>query len=234
MRRSAPPGPLAHGVVGPNGLRPATAVAVAVVAATVILLGGCASSTPTSTASAAASSAPAAPRASGTPVPAGSASPPATGSGAIGVDADLLGLLPTDVAGVPLTGDPATAADIAADPILTDAVVGVAVATAFGPLSSDAVGDYVVVTLARLREGVFDETFFRDWRDTFDAAVCAQAGGVDGHAEADIEGHATFIATCAGGVRTYHTHLAASDVIVSMQALGEGRYGERVVAGLTE
>jgi hypothetical protein len=152
----------------------------------------------------------------------------------IAVDDTLLGLLPTDVAGIPLSADPATAAEIAADRTLAGSVVALAVATGFAPPPSDTTGDYVVVTLARLEPGVFDDTFFRDWRDSFDQAVCAQAGGVGGHAEADIEGHRTFIATCAGGVRTYHVHLASSDVIVSLQAAGEGRFGELVVGGLTE
>ena len=90
------------------------------------------------------------------------------------------------------------------------------------------------MTVARLKPGTFDELFFRGWRDTFDAAVCEQAGGVSGHAESDIAGHHTHIGTCAGGVHTYHVHLPASDVIVSMQGTGEGRFGEHVVAGLTE
>lgn len=153
---------------------------------------------------------------------------------AITVDDTLLELLPNDVGGVPLTGDPATAAEIAVDPSLTGFVAAVAVAAAFAPAPSGLVGDYVVVTLARLEPGVFDDAFFRDWRDTFDGAVCAQAGGVAGHAEAGIAAHRTYITTCAGGVRTYHVHLASSGVIVSMQAMGDGRFGERVVEGLTE
>ena len=49
-----------------------------------------------------------------------------------------------------------------------------------------------------------------------------------------IGGRTAFICTCAGGVRTYHTRLEGPDRIVSLQALGEGRYGERILAGLTE
>ena len=153
---------------------------------------------------------------------------------AIAVDDTLVELLPNDVGGVPLTGDPATAAEIAVDPSLIGFVAAVAVAAAFAPAPTEGVGDYVVVTLARLEPGVFDDAFFRDWRDTFDDAVCAQAGGVAGHAEAEIAAHRTYITTCAGGVRTYHVHLDSSDVIVSMQAVGDGRFGERVVEGLTE
>jgi len=150
------------------------------------------------------------------------------------VDDRLLLLLPSEVAGVPLNADPETAAQIAADPALAGSIASVAVAAAFGPMATDTTPDYVVVTLNRLEPGAFDDAFFRDWRTTFDEAVCGQAGGVVRHAEAEIEEHQTFIGSCAGGVRTYHTYLPASGVILSMQALGDGRFGERVVAGLTE
>ena len=105
-----------------------------------------------------------------------------------------------------------TAAQIAADPGLPGSVTAVAVATAFGPPPSDSAADYVVVTLARLRPGVFNVAFFRGWRDSFDAAVCGQAGGIDRRAEVEIEGHQTFIATCAGGVRTMADSSAAARV----------------------
>jgi hypothetical protein len=92
----------------------------------------------------------------------------------------------------------------------------------------------VVVTVARVKPGVFSDLFFRGWRDTFDSAVCEQAGGIDGNAEADIAGRHTFIGTCAGGVHTYHVHVPGRDAIISMQGAGPGRFGERVVEGLTE
>jgi hypothetical protein len=186
------------------------------------------------------------PRPSPTPAPESTAAPiptvapPTTstgspaGSSGLVVDPSLLDLLPPDVNGVPLDPDPDTAAEIAADGSIGLFVSAVALAAAFGPIATDTAADYVVVTAARLKPGTFDELFFRGWRDTFDAAVCEQAGGVSGHAESDISGHHTYIGTCAGGVHTYHVHLPASDVIVSMQGTGEGRYGERVVAGLTE
>lgn len=150
------------------------------------------------------------------------------------VDSALLDLLPDAVVGVPLTPDPATAADLAAEGAIAPFVESIAVAAAFGPAASDAIGDYVVVTVARLRPDTFGDIFYRGWRDTFDAAVCEQSGGVSGHAEAAIGDHPTFIGTCVGGVRTYHVHLPDRNVIVSMQAVGDRRFGERVVGGLTE
>lgn len=170
-----------------------------------------------------------------TPIPTVAPSPVGTdGSSGVVVDPTLLDLLPGDIDGVPLNPDPETAAGIAAEGSIAPFVSAIALATAFGPLATDTSGDYVVVTVARLRPGTFGDLFFRGWRDTFDDAVCGQAGGVDGHAETDIGAHHTFIGTCSGGVHTYHVHLPSRDVIVSMQGLGERRFAELVVAGLTE
>ena len=167
------------------------------------------------------------PTATSTPAPAASGTP------GVAVDPSLLDLIPDTVAGVPVQEDEATAADIAAEGSIAPFVSALAVAAAFGPQPSDALPDYVVVTVARLKPGLFGDLFFRGWRDTFDAAVCEQAGGVDGHAEAEIGGRQTFIGTCAGGVHTYHVYLHDQDVIVSLQGAGDGRFGERVIEGLT-
>ena len=175
-----------------------------------------------------------APEPPSTPTPTVAPATASAGVSGVMVDPSLLDLLPPDVNGVPMNPDSETAAEIAADGSIGLFVSAIALAAAFGPIATDTAADYVVVTVARLKPGTFDELFFRGWRDTFDAAVCEQAGGVSGHAESDISGHHTHIGTCAGGVHTYHVHLPASDVIVSMQGTGEGRYGERVVAGLTE
>jgi hypothetical protein len=130
--------------------------------------------------------------------------------------------------------DPATAAEIAGEGSIAPFVSALALATAFGSVATNGASDYVVVTVARLRPNTFSDLFFRRWRDTFDAAVCEQAGGVAGSAEADINGRHTFIGTCAGGVHSYHVHLETGDLIVSMQGSGPGRFGERIVEGLTE
>jgi hypothetical protein len=163
-----------------------------------------------------------------------SESPGPISSTGIAVDPALLDLLPVSVAGVPLRSDDVGAQQLAGEPSIAPFVSSLAIASAFGPLASDTVGDYVVVTVARLKPGLFGDLFYRGWRDTFDSAVCEQAGGVDGHAEAEIGGRQTYIGTCAGGVHTYHVHLPGQDVIVSMQGAGDGRFGERVVEGLNE
>lgn len=168
-----------------------------------------------------------------TATPTSTLGPTASATAAVVVDPSLLDLIPDTVAGVPVQEDEATAAQIAGEPSIAPFVSAIAVAAAFGPPSTDAITDYVVVTVARLKPGRFGDLFFRGWRDTFDAAVCGQAGDVDGHAEAEIGGRQTFIGTCSGGVHTYHVYLPDQDVIVSLQGAGDGRFGERVIEGVT-
>lgn len=159
------------------------------------------------------------------PAPTGSAGSPV---GAVAVDATLLDLLPSEVADAARVVDATTAAEIAADPVLGADVEALAVA-----LYASA-QDYAVVTVTRFRPGVLTDEYYRDWRDSFDEGVCAQAGGVDGHAQALIGSRLVNIGTCAGGVRTYHLRLAEPDRIISLQALGDLRYGELIMAGVTE
>jgi hypothetical protein len=164
---------------------------------------------------------------------AASATPEPTGPPAIAVDPSLLDLLPPDITGVRLEPDAETAAEIATDPSLAAALQSIAVAAAFAPQASDTLTDYAVATVVRLRPGVFDDAWFRDWRDSFDEGVCGQAGGVSGHAEATIDGRPVFIGTCAGDVHTWHVYLPRQDVVVSTQGIGDGRFGERIIDGIT-
>ena len=164
---------------------------------------------------------------------------PSTAAGVVVADPTLLDLLPAEVAGVPLVSDMESATDIAAqttaEGLITPFVSAIAIARAFAPQATDTATDYVVVTVARLRRAAFLDLVYDEWRRTFDAAVCEQAGGVVGvTAETVIAGHLTYIGTCAGGVHTYHVHLAERDVLLSMQGAGNGRFAERVIEGLTE
>ena len=95
-----------------------------------------------------------------------------------------------------------------------------------------ASGDFAYGSVIVLRPGVFDDAYFRSWRDSFDEGACSQAGGVAGHAQATIGGRTTYLGTCAGGVTTYHVRLDDLDAIVSVSSLGDSRLGEQLVAGL--
>jgi hypothetical protein len=162
---------------------------------------------------------------------AGSATPSASPGAGIQVDPTLLELVPSAVDGVPLTFDPETSASIAADPSVAGDATSLAVALAIVPGAS-AADDLAIVSVVRLRDPGRDETWFRDWRDTYDRGACGQAGGVVGNAEAQLGGGTVFIGSCAGGVRTYHTRLVTAGVVISITALGDRRLGEKVMAGL--
>jgi hypothetical protein len=172
------------------------------------------------------------PSASAAPV----ASAPASGPSAAAalVDATLLDVLPDEVEGQALRPDAETAAEIAATEDLAPDVEAIAVGLYIQPGSSTA-DDLAIVNVVRLRPGVFGEAWFRSWRSTYDEGACQVAGGVaPGAVQSLIGDHDTHIGTCQGGVHTYHVHLASPDRVISITAAGEGRFGERVVAGLTE
>ena len=155
---------------------------------------------------------------------------PSAAGGSVPWDAGLLDVLPAEVDGLPLTPESDAFAESASDPALVRDIEAGAVAFVVDPASEG----YAVTFVYRLRDGVFDDTWFRDWRDSFDDGVCAQAGGVKGRAEADLDGRVTYIGSCAGGVLTYHAHLADvdGDLVVSTQSLGESRLGEQVMSDL--
>jgi hypothetical protein len=157
---------------------------------------------------------------------------PTTSAGSVAVDPTLLSILPADVAGAPLQPAPETAAQIALDPSLSADVEAIAVALAVSAGSS-ASEDLVIASVVRLRPDVFDETFFRGWRDSYDVAACEPAGGLRGNGEAEIDGRQVFIGSCANGGFTYHLRYG-EDVIVSLTSLGERRFGELVVNDLGE
>jgi hypothetical protein len=144
------------------------------------------------------------------------------------VDASLLELLPPSVDGIDLNESPEAELDALGDPVV--ATVGTAIAGAFAANANT--GDFVYALVVRLRPGAMNDALFRSWRDTFDEGACSQAGGVTGHAEAEIGGHRTFIGTCAGGMHTYHVWLPAQQRLVSMSALGERRFGEQLLRNL--
>ena len=142
-------------------------------------------------------------------------------------DDSLLAILPPDLDGMPVTAEEASFAEAARDPAFASNVEKAAFAIVVGPPADLASG--VVATLA---PGVFDDAFFRDWRDTYNEGACAQAGGVVGNAEAELDGRTVYITSCGGGLRVYHTYLEERDALVSLFSLGDARFGERLMADL--
>jgi hypothetical protein len=203
-------------------VRPATRLALAV-ALLAVLASGCNASPPSATQASRSPS----------PSPAGAAATPTPSAAATEhglLDPSLLDHVPAAVEGLPVQRSPASDAIVLSDPT----VLAYADAAITGLAIDAAAGEFVHATLVRLRAGVFSDGFFRDWRDTFDGAVCSQAGGVRGHAEAVIGGHQTFIDSCQEGVRTYHVWLARSGILVSISSVGKRLLGEKLVAGLLD
>jgi hypothetical protein len=202
--------------------RPASRLAVAVVLAATLGM-ACNASPPT-----------AAPGTrSPSPLPTVASSPPSPSAAATEhslLDPSLLDHLPAAVDGLPVQRNAASDAIVLSDPT----VLAYADAAITGLAVDPAAGEFVHATVVHLRPGVFGDGFFRAWRDTFDGAVCSQAGGVRGHAEATIGGHQTFIDSCQEGVRTYHLWLARSGLLVSISSVGKRLLGEKLVSGLLD
>ena len=214
---------------------------VAVLAVLLGLIGGCGSSAGRATSGGSASTAVAGPSGDGTgasALPAGTGVTASAGSGGAGarlvVDPTLLEVLPSGIDGVALEPDPTTAGQIAADPTLAESAQAIAVALAIRPGTSSG-DDLAIVSVIRLRPGVFSDGWFANWRTTYDQGACDVAGGVVGApSQASIGGRTVYVGTCAGDAGTYHVHLAGRGLIVSITAAGAARFGELVVAGLAE
>lgn len=199
------------------------AIAVVVAAIVVALSGGLAPVSVTATPSSSASA------------PAASASSPGSGAPAtptpvpVAIDPGLLDVLPVAVDGLPVVESPEGEAAAEKDTALPKVATGVASGLAIDASS----GDFVYAVVVRLRQGAMDDATFRDWRDSYDEGACSQANGVDARAETTIAGRTVFIATCGGGVRTYHVWIASSQLLVSASAVGdERRLGEKLVQAL--
>ena len=149
----------------------------------------------------------------------------------VAVEPSLLDVAPAEVEGFPLTFDPTTSAELAASPDLAGDAEAIAIGLAIDP-GTAGVEDFVIVNVVRLRDEVFSDEWFRDWRDSYDAGACDAAGGIRGNAEAEIDGRTVFIGSCEGGVLTYHVRLDDADLVVSMHGLGPRRFGEQVAGDL--
>lgn len=169
-----------------------------------------------------------------TAAPAVSSLAPATASAStsgagVPYDESLLALLPPTIADLEVVSTPEIVEELGANAQLGMISDGFAA----GVIADQASGELAVAMLIRLRRGFFGDAFFRAYRDSFDEAACAQAGGLVGHAEAVIGGHQTYIASCENGARTYHVYLEDPEMLVSVTAVGETlRLGEAVIEAL--
>jgi hypothetical protein len=187
------------------------------VAAILFALTGCATRAPTPPAS--------------TPAPSPTASTgPVTSSGPVLIDPSLLDHLPAQVDGLDVMRRPESDLAAASDPVVTEFGEGIVTGLAIDPAS----GDFAYATLVQLRPDAFTTELYRSWRDSFDEGACSQAGGVVRIAITEISGREVHIDSCEGGVRTYHTWLEESRVLVSISSVGDRRLGELLVEALRD
>jgi hypothetical protein len=156
-----------------------------------------------------------------------------------GIDADpsLLDLVPAAEAGATLTFDPDTTASVASDPALAGDVsfLAIGLARPTGAAADDP--NLAIVNVVRLRNpGVMTatetEAWFRTWRDTYDEAACAQAGGVARHGETDVTGITVFTGACANGAFTYHARIGDGGIVLSLTSIGPADLGRSIVGKL--
>jgi hypothetical protein len=163
--------------------------------------------------------------AAGTPTP-GVAATEAPAAPPVEEDESLLAVLPEDVGGTPVEREALAFQEASSQPDFAASIGSAAFFVAPGP------ADLVSGLVAKPRDGVYSDAWYRDWRETYDEGACAQADGVGSRAEASIGGRPVSITTCAGGMRVYHAWVGEQGVVVSLIAIGENRWGEEVMAGL--
>lgn len=164
-----------------------------------------------------------------------SASPISSSGPFVQVDPALLSFIPIGGNGLIRTADPDTAATIASDANLEANASALMIAVYMPAPSSTSAApaeDFAVTSVIRLRDPHADDAWFRAWRDSYDAAVCAQAGGVARNSETTIGSHTVFVGSCAAGSFTYHTRVADGAIVISINSVGPANVGRTVMERL--
>jgi hypothetical protein len=168
-----------------------------------------------------------------TPLPPTSFGPPPSptepdDSTPLTLDSTLLALLPASIEGIAVTEDP----DAAAEALGNEALPAIATALDAAVAVDAGSGNLVYALVVRIRPTTFGGEAFRQWRDSYDQGACAAGGGVIGNAEATLGGRQTFITSCVGGMHTYHVFLQDQGIVISASAIGDGRFGEKLLENL--
>jgi hypothetical protein len=143
------------------------------------------------------------------------------------IDTSLLGVLPSEVDGLTVLESSEAEADEQSNGSLASLSDGVVGALAIDPATSD----FVLVHVARLRQGAFTDAIFRTWRDTFDAGTCGDLG-VIGNAQSNLGGRTVFVGTCGNGWHTYHAWIQDKNLLISASAGGKRNLGQLLFESL--
>ncbi len=175
----------------------------------------------------------AAPVASVGPTPGAPSAPSASGACSLtpgtaptALDPGLLALLPSSVGDAPVTQEPDSFRQAVED---TCFVTSIDRAAFFMAVTG---GDLASGVVAHVRPGVYSEQMFADWRSSYDRGACAQSGSAVAHAEQDVAARKTYVTTCGGGLRVYHTRVAGDDVLVSLLSVGPAGLGLQLIAAV--
>jgi hypothetical protein len=150
------------------------------------------------------------------------------GTTPLSLDSSLLALLPATVDATKVIEDP----DAAAEALGNGALPALATALDAAVAVDAGNGNLVYALVVRIRPAAFGDEAFRQWRDSYDQGACAAGGGVIGNAEATLGGRQTFITSCVGGMHTYHVFLKDQGIVISASAIGDGRFGEKLLTNL--
>jgi hypothetical protein len=146
----------------------------------------------------------------------------------LSIDPTLLEFLPESVDGIPVVEDPNEAAIALGNRSLDDLATALDAAVAVDA----GTGNLVYALVVRLKPDALTDEGYRQWRDSYDEGVCSPNGGITGRAQADIGGRNTYVTSCVEGILSYHVLLEEQDILVSAWSLGEGRFGEKLLASL--
>ena len=151
---------------------------------------------------------------------------PMPSGASVALDPGLLALLPSSIGGAPVSEEPTSFGQA-----IKDASFVSSIDRAAFPIAVSG-ADWASGVLAHVRPGLYSDKMFADWRASYDQGACAQSSGVLARAEQTLGGRTTYVTTCGGGLRTYHTHLASRDVIVSLLSTGAQDFGAQLMAGI--
>jgi hypothetical protein len=170
-------------------------------------------------------------QAAGSVAPSASTLPPTAASPSAGLtveaDPSLFAVIGGSSEGLSFVYDPDTTGQVAMDADLARNAVGIAIGL-YTLTGQQPVEDFAIVSVVRLRDLSVGDDWYRSYRDSYDEAACAQAGGVERHSEATIGTNHVFIGGCGGGAFTYHVRLETRGIVVSITAAGPARLGERL------